>query len=227
MKTAVAENGQNAVFRRRFLEIIAAGLCLSACSLAPRAVASIYTLSPGGNITATASAFPVGGTAVDSTSYTFSSSTIDGTVISTVYSGDTSNPYHGLTFTYLLMLSGASTDSASEMTVGSYGGFMTDVSYNPSSDGGVAPSNFTRSTTGSGSTLRFLWSNGGGILPGENGALVVVQTSATSFGTAPGGVIDSQTVNISVLAPVPEPEIGSLVAMGLGALFIFRRRSSK
>jgi hypothetical protein len=54
----------------------------------------------------------------------------------------------------------------------------------------------------------------------------VVQTGASNFQTAMGGVIDSIPANVSVLAPVPEPAIGSLLLTGLG-MFFFRRRASK
>jgi hypothetical protein len=205
---------------------IAAALFLSVCSFTLSVSAlSIYTLPPGGNDTAFSSPYPVGvGAPLATVTSPFISSTIDGTVISSVYSGDLSNPYGGLTFTYLLELSNSSTDSSSEMTVGSYGGFTVDVSYNQNG-GGVAPSNFTRSG-GTGGTIRFLWSANGGLQPGQNGALVVVQTGEQSYTTAQGGVIDSQTVNISALAPIPEPGIASLVLTCLGGLIFFARRRS-
>lgn len=169
------------------------------------------------------SAFPVGGTVLDTVTTPFTSSTIDGTVVSQVISGDSSNPYGGLTFTYSLSMNTFSSDSASEITIGSFGGTLDDVSYDLTGSE-VAPSNFTRSSTGNGSTIRFLFANGGGLMPGQTGALVVVQTSATAFGPAVGGVIDSQTVNISTLAPVPEPAIASLF-VALGAVAIWRRNS--
>lgn len=206
----------------RSLIILAVGLLLCTCLFVPRAMADIYTLDPGGNITASSSVFPTGGTVVATNGFAFNSATLDGIVLSRVYQGDPSNPYGGLTFTYSLIMFSGSSDSLSELTVGSYGGLSTDVSYN--SIGGVAPSNFTRSA-GDGDTLRFFFSNNGGILPGQPGDILVVQTSATSFGTAMGGVIDSIPANVTVLAPVPEPAIGSLCAIALGAL-LFRRRSS-
>jgi hypothetical protein len=211
--------------RVRLAAFIATGTVLSLYSFTPRASAlGIYTLGPGQNILANPSAFPVGGTVLDTVIAPFTSSTIDGTVISQVISGDSSNPYHGLTFTYSLSLNNFSSDSSSEMTIGSYGGFVTDVSYNLT-DSEVVPSNFTRSTTQNGSVIRFMWSNGGGIAPGQEGALIVVQTAAPNFTSALGGVIDSQTVNISTLAPVPEPGVASLLITGLGVFAVWRRQS--
>lgn len=223
MRTTIFDRGCE-VKRGKLVAVCAAGAALSFCSLVPQAVASVYTLPPGGNILATSSAFPVGGTVLDTVTTPFTSSTIDGTVVSQVISGDSSNPYGGLTFTYSLSMNTFSSDSASEITIGSYGGTIDDVSYNLTGSE-VAPSNFTRSSTGDGSTIRFLFSNGGGLMPGQTGALIVVQSSATAFAPAVGGVIDSQTVNISTLAPVPEPGIASLFLVALGAFSVWRRNS--
>ncbi len=234
-RSIVYEADEVASIGRSPLGVAAGLLALAVCALALQSSATpVYTLLAGGNNIAAASAFPTGGTLsmVASNDAPFSVSTPDGplagNVVSLVLSGDTSNPYGGLTFTYLLSLNPAAMgDSASAMTVGSYGGFMTDVSYNLEIPSEIAPSNFTRSLTGNGSTIRFLWSNNGGLQPGQIGAEVVVQTDAHNFQETLGGVIDSQTVNIDTFAPIPEPGIGSLLATGLGALFYFRRRSSK
>lgn len=209
---------------------LAGSLCLSAVLLVLPSSASIYTLAPGGNITATSSGFPTGGTLLDSISLPYTSPTIAGTVTSKVYSGDPSNPYSGgLTFTYSLTMSGpaGTIDAVSELTAGGYAGFQTDVSYNPSG-GGIAPSNFSRSSA-PGDVLQFFFSNGGGIALGDTSALIVVQTDAHNFEqNVNGGVIDSQPSNVGLLTPaVPEPAIGSLLATGLGILFVFRRRNSK
>lgn len=213
--------------RAKLAGLVATGVVVSLYSLPPEATAiGIYTLAPGGNILADATSYPTGGTVLDSETNSFTSSTIDGTLISSVISGDPSNPYKGLTFTYSLSLNTFSSDSSSEMTIGSYGGFVTDVSYNLTGSEAV-PSNFTRSLTQDGSVLRFLWSNDGGIMPGETGALIVVQTAANNFTTdASGGVIDSQTVTISGIAPVPEPGMVSLLVCGFG-IFAFWRWNSK
>ncbi len=234
MKRSIAYEVEVSKTSRTLVGILATGLFLAVCAFSPNASATpVYTLLQGGNNPAQASAFPTGPVSmVASNDVSFSVSTPDGplagNVLSLVLSGDTSNPYGGLTFTYQLFLSPAAVgDSASAMTVGSYGGFDTDVSYKLLLGTDIAPSNFTRSLTGNGSTIRFLWSNNGGLQPGQNGAEVIVQTDAHSFQETLGGVIDSQTVNVETFAPVPEPGIGSLLATSLGALFIFRRRGSK
>lgn len=224
MRPTISDRSFGVMQKRGLMTVCAAGLSLAVCSMNPQASASVYTLPPGGNILANSSTFPVGGTVLDTVTAPFTSSTIDGTVVSQVISGDSSNPYGGLTFTYSLSMNTFGTDSASEMTVGSYGGFLADVSYDLTGSE-VAPSNFTRSSTGDGSVIRFSWSNGGGIMPGEEGALIVVQTAAKAFTPASGGVIDSQTVNISTLAPVPEPGTASLFLAALGAFAVWRRNS--
>ena len=232
MKQLLAENREILLNGRssKFVALVPIGLLLAMGLFAPRATASIYTLSPGGTQNpADSSGFPVGGSIVGSpltSSFetNTASGTLEGSVTSTVYSGDTSNPYHGLTFTYLLTISANSTDSSSELTADSFAGFLTDVSYNPS-NGGIAPSFFQRSS-GAGEILHFSWSFNN-VGPGQSGDLIVVQTGATSFGTGTGGVTDGGGVTVSILTPVPEPTIGSLVSMGLGALFIFRCRKSK
>jgi len=211
----------------RVTRIVSGTAFLLIASFVVRSAADIYTLPPGGNITAVSSGFPTGGSVLDTTSVGFTTATLDGTVTSTVYSGDPSNPYGGLTFTYSLSLLNTSSDSASELTAGSFGGFLTDVSYNLSGSE-LAPSNFSRSS-GTGANLQFFFSNGGGIAPGQTGALIVVQTDAQGFQLGAGGVIDSVpgNVNLFVPLPVPEPATGSLLATGLATFFVFRRRTSK
>jgi hypothetical protein len=206
----------------KITRILAGSIFLLTASFALRSTASIYTLLPGGSINPTSSAFPVGGTPEDTVVSDFTTTTLNGSVTSTVIEGDTSNPYGGLTFTYLLNLSNiGSTDSASELTAGAFAGFQTDVSFD--STAGIAPFNFSRSKTGD--VLEFSWSPG--VLPGQTGALIVVQTSALNFQTGTGGVIDSVPGNVSVLVPVPEPATCSLLVTGMGAFFLFRRRNSK
>lgn len=223
---------------RRGAAVISAGLFLLTCLFARQASASIYTLSPGANIPAMGSGFPAGGTVEDTVVDPFDQSvvvdvagtmetiTLEGTLTSQAILGDLSNPYHGYTFTYLLSVTNTANDTASALSVGSYAGFTTDVSYNTNS-GGVLPSNFSRSG-GIGNTLQFSFLNGGGINPGQQGALIVVQTGASSYTAASGAVIDNQSINLATLAPaVPEPGVAGLAVTGLGAFLAFRRLNSK
>jgi len=123
-------------------------------------------------------------------------------------------------------LNSTSSDSSSEFTVGGYAGFLTEASYNQSG-AEVAPSNFLRS--GNGSVIHSQWNTSPELPSGDTGALVVIQSSATAFGSNSGSVIDSTAVTVAILSPtaVPEPGAASLLAVGLGALFTFRRRGSK
>lgn len=210
------------------IEFLAATLLLVACYLAPRAAAiGVYTLAPGANIPAAASSYPTGSPLLlGQVNAPFASGTLMGTLVSSVYSGDTANPYGGYTFTYLLELNSSSTDSSSEFTVGGYSGFQTDVSYNQTGNE-IAPSNFLRS--GNGAVIHTQWDTSTELPPGDTGALVVIQTGAHAFANNSGSVIDSTATTVPILAPtvVPEPGTVSLVAIGLGALFTFRRRGLK
>lgn len=203
-----------------------AGLFLSTLSFAPRVLATPYTLNPGTDIPAQDPGYPVGGTVLDTTSEAFTSATLSGTVISSVISGDSSNPYGGLTFTYLLELNTTSPDAASRMTVGAYSGFIVDVTYSLTGSE-VAPGDFSRSG-GNGDTLRFNWS-AGGLPQGDTGALIVVQTDANHYQTNNGAVIDDSIANLNdLLTPVPD-KTGTitLLAAGVGALFLFWRWPKK
>lgn len=207
----------------------ATGLLLTTLSLAPRAMAipDPYTLAPGGEQNpALSSTFPTGGTTEATKTDTFSF----GTVVSSVIENDSSNPYGGLTFTYLLSFtSGNAGDAVSELTVGSYGGFSTDVSYNSGS--GVAPNIFSRNNVLGGNVLQFQWT-GSGLPAGDVGDLIVVQTSASNYGLTSGGLLFDIAPGInldsSLYAPsttVPEMSgTAGLLAMALGVLFVFWRR---
>jgi hypothetical protein len=179
-------------------------------------------LFPGATIAAASSSFSIGGSLLGSVTTPFSVGTLSGTLISDVYSASSSNPFGGLTFTYSLSVNPSSADSSSELTVGSFRGFATDVSYQLS-DSQVAPAFFSRN--GLGDTFRSTWLPNT-INPGQMGALVVVQTDATAFGATTAGIIDSMTVNVASLAPVPEPGMASVLLVGAGTLLALRRKRS-
>lgn len=233
MKHVLAEKRRSSKVRRRlnFLEILGVGMLFSAALFAPRANGSIYTLGMGGNNNSPAApGYPTGAyNVVSNYSFSFtatsSAGTIDATVTTKVISGDASNPYGGLTFEYLVMETGGD-DVIDAMSAGGYAGFLTDVTYSPD-QGGIAPSSFSRSPAlNNGNTLTFNWASPN-ITPGFNSDEIVVQTDAHNFELGTGHVIDSEGAQVSILTPVPEPQIGSFAAMGIGALFVFLRRKSK
>ena len=89
----------------------------------------------------------VSGTLLDTTITPFSSSAamLDGSLVSTVYSGDVYNPYSaagGLTFSYMFSLSPTSLGSASAFGVSSFFSFNT---YLTKFGTGVLPHVFSRS----------------------------------------------------------------------------------
>jgi hypothetical protein len=211
--------------RSRFVRLATQGAAVAGLLFAVQVTdATIYTLVPGGNLPAVSSTFPTGvGAPLASTTSPFNNGAIIGTLVSDVFSGDTSNPYAGgLTFTYQLSLNAGSPDSSSEMTVSSFNLFHTDVSYH-TNNGFVNPSNFTRDG-GGGDTVRFVFLNQA-IGPGQSGALIIVQTDATAYHETQAGIIDALTVNVPSLAPlaVPEPGTFGWLLAGLGLLCLRNR----
>ena len=189
-------------------------------------VKAVY-LAPGGVLPGTFEPDPTGGTQLASQSVPFSYGVLQGTLTSSVISGDPSNPFGtGLTFTYQVAVSALSGDSASQISVSSYAGFLTDASYNPIAGGTVVPDFMSRSAT-PGNVVRFTFLTTP-IGPGLSSALLVVQTDAALWAPTTAGITDGQTVNVSSYAPiaVPEPETCALIVMGLGLLG-FRLRRSK
>jgi hypothetical protein len=132
----------------------------------------------GGSIVATAAAVPL------------VAATFTGNLTTTVIAGDTSNPYGGLTFTYLLTNDADSTNVISQLAVSGFAGFLADVSYQTPATG-TLPALIDRSSTGSAVFFSFLDGIGPGALkPGSISALLVVQTNATNHRSMPASAID-------------------------------------
>src|SRR5438067_11305869 len=107
--------------------ILAGALCFASFVSPVQAVIVL----PGTAVPAVPAAGPIGGVQLGQVIAPFSSGVLAGTLTSTVISGDTSNPFHGLTFTYRFTVDSAAVDSASQISISSFLGFTTDMSFNP------------------------------------------------------------------------------------------------
>jgi hypothetical protein len=146
----------------------------------------------------------------------FASGAFSGTLTSTAITGDPSNPFGGLTFTYLLVNSASSLDSIDRLTISDFSGFSVDASYQiPLA--GLPPALINRSLAGD--TVGFSFfaiPPSGELTPGAGSALLVLQTSATAFAPTFASVINSTTASVASLAPAAVPEPSSLAFFGLG-----------
>jgi hypothetical protein len=188
--------------------------------------------SPGATLVA-------GGVPIPFTSFGL---TYSGTLTSSVYANDTTNPYIGSnplakTFTYLLTNNAGSSNVLHRLTVGSYAGvsaILTDVSYDPGT-AGVSPTVADRSTA---DVIGFTFADAiqlvpqllGNIPPGGQSKLLVVQTDATEFLPSFASVIDGSVTIVPSWAPItqiPEPSTCVLAGMGLIGLVIGVARRRK
>ncbi len=120
------------------------------------------------------------------------------------------------------------------LTVSSFAGLLVDASYQAPT-AGLPPTLMSRSgVTDAGSVVGFTYIGaplGAGVLaPGSIGALLVVQTNATTFDRTLASVIDGQVTSVASLAPagpgggIPEPCSVVLGGIGMAAVAIFGRR---
>jgi hypothetical protein len=187
-------------------------------------------LLPGGVLPAAFAPNPSNGTVVASESVPFSSGVLQGTLVSSVISGDTSNPFAGaggLTFTYQILVSSLSADSASQISVSSFASFQTSTSYNNTgSYAGTELPDYMSRSSGAGNVVRFTFLTSP-IGAGASSALLVIQTDALNWTYTTAGITDGQTVNVNSYAPlaVPEPASCALILMGLTVAGLRLRRS--
>jgi hypothetical protein len=160
-----------------------------------------------------------------------------GTLTSTVYDGDATNPFGltALTFTYLLTNNPTSTHELHRFTVSSYQSFATDVSYS-SLFLGQPPTFIDRNPLGDVVGFSFptaippVLVGPGALAPGMTSALMIIQTDATRFTLTTASVINGSTTSVLSLAPfkiVPEPStlaLGALGLIGTVAIAIRKRR---
>jgi|SRR5688572_4405388 hypothetical protein len=207
--------------RNRLLGVCAAVLLLAGTTAHAALLNTGTTLFP-----APAEANPSpGATQVTSITVPFASpGAFTGSLTSTVFTNDTTNPFgsNRLTFVYQLSNAAASNNVLARLVLDSFGGFQADASYQTGT--GVAPTLIDRLTNPDiGFSFLGGGTNPGPLRPGDTSARLVVQTNATLFGASNGSVIDGAQVNVSALGPfVPEP--ASLGVIALAGLALIRRR---
>jgi hypothetical protein len=174
---------------------------------------------------------PVGGTEEISVTIPFTAAgAFSGSLKTTVLSGDTSNPYGGLTFIYELTNDGtAGPNSIGRMSLDGFAPFLIDASYQiPAA--GIAPASIDRNPSGDVVGFNFvpLASDPatGFLAPGDSSAVLVLQTDATAYARGTfGSLIDGGVATVDTIVPVPEPSTMVLVLASLaGAAVIARRR---
>lgn len=204
--------------KRFSLIVSAAALCMAASSYAA-------IIAPNTNTFALNEPGPVGATLVATQTIPFVTATYTGSLTSTVYSGDVSNPLGGLTFTYQISNATTSAHAITRLAVNGFSGFTTDMSFNNTLGGTLAPTLNDRDAGGNvigftyiGAPIGF-----GTIAAGTTTNLMVVQTNATGYRGTLSNVIDGSIAVVDSYAPVVVPEpatAGVLLAAGL----IRRRR---
>lgn len=191
--------------------------------------ASAVPLFPGATIFAVGEFDPTGGIPIAGPlPVPFVAPTFSGMLTSTVIAGDPSNPFGGLTFTYLLDNFPISANSIGRLTINDYAGFLVDSSFEiPLA--GVAPTLNDRSL-GVGDVIGFSFIGpplgAGTLVPGSTSALLVVQTNAPAFVPTFASVIDGSVVSVATFAPaVPEPSTLLSALIGIcGLLLVSSRR---
>jgi hypothetical protein len=147
-----------------------------------------------------------------------------GTLTASVIAGDVTNPYGGLTFTYQLHNDATSLSSFGRFTVLDYSGVQTDVSLQSPGPGHPSTSTDRSVTPGASVGWDFTALGMGRVAPGEDSALLVIQTDAHSFSPSIANIIDGSIAStFGSFAPAPEP--GSLALVLLTGAAMLRRRA--
>jgi hypothetical protein len=168
---------------------------------------------------------PVGATLVFSTGpVPFSAATFSGDLRSSVWKNDAANPFgpNALTFVYEIINAAGSPDAINRLSVSSFDGFLTDVSYTPV-PGSTAPTYISRSVNGDVVGFGFLLP---ALAPNTNSTPLVVQTNAPVFAPTLASLIDGSVTMVASVAPIgiPEPATFCLFVGGLMLLASPRHR---
>jgi len=147
-----------------------------------------------------------------------------GSLLSSVYSGDTSNPYGGLTFTYQLSSLPSSVNAIDRLTLNRFSGVQADVSY---TGAGIVPSRASR--TANGDLIAFVFEDGlflPSLVPGGSSPILVIQTSSQVYDIGNASIIDGATASVPTYTPLAVPEPTTLALSALGILALAARRKS-
>ncbi len=185
-------------------------------------------LLTGSTLIASGETDPSGGTltqiATESVGFTggSGSSLESGTLTSSVYKNDASNPLGGLTFTFQITnkTTPSSLTDVTGLTTTDFTGFGTDASYQTPTTN-ITPKSVSRNTADI-VGWTFTATNGGVIAPGQTSSVLVVQTNAQSFTNITASLLGGAGASAASFGPVPEPS--SLACLGTFAVLAYRRR---
>lgn len=223
-----------------FTKILALAALVAACHLTTTAVYAA-SLAVGSAVAASAEAKPdvASNQLLTTGPVFFAAPGYTGTLTSSVYDGDATNPFGmtALTFTYLLTNAPTSTHEIHRLTVSSFQSFSTDVSYSSLSSG-LEPTFIDRNPLGDVVGFSFptpipdILTTFGALAPGLTSRLMIIQTNATEWTFTTASVINGSTTGVLSLAPdvlVPEPStlvLGALGLIGMAAIAVRKRRKA-